>query len=59
MLAGKDFELLKHLRLSPNRNQFIVVNVWTGIKHGGSDPTGQYTRLTGCDPTAMLTAEAQ
>ena len=35
-----------------------VVNVWTGVKQGGNDPTGQYTRITGCDPTGMLTVEA-
>ena len=34
---------------------YAVVNVWTGIKQGGNDPTGTYTRQTGCDPTATLT----
>jgi len=38
---------------------YAVVNVWTGIKQGGNDPTGPYTRLTGCDPIATLTVEAQ
>ena len=35
-----------------------VVEVWRGIKQGGNDPTGVYTRITGCDPTATLTVEA-
>ena len=35
-----------------------VVNVWTGTKQGGNDPVGDYTRITGCDPLAMLTVEA-
>jgi len=34
-------------------------NVWTGIKQGGNDPTGTYTRVTGCDPLATMTVEAQ
>jgi hypothetical protein len=41
--------------------QFVslaVVNVWTGVKHGGNDPTGQFTRISGCDPVASLTVEA-
>ena len=28
-----------------------VVNVWTGTKPGGNDPTGPYTRTTGLDPS--------
>ena len=36
---------------------YAVVNVWTGIKAAGNDPTGPYTRITGCDPTAMFTVE--
>lgn len=36
-----------------------VVNVWTGLKAGGNDPTGPYTRIAGCDPTPTLTIEAQ
>ena len=36
---------------------YAVVNVWTGIKQGGNDPAGAYGRVTGCDPTAMLTVE--
>ena len=32
-----------------------VVNVWTGMKSAGNDPAGQYTRVAGCDPVAMLT----
>ena len=36
-----------------------VVNVWTGIKAGGNDPAGVYTRIAGCDPLASLTIEAQ
>ena len=38
---------------------YAVVNVWTGFKQAGNDPVGQYTRQTGCDPTATLTVEAQ
>ena len=37
---------------------YAVVNVWTGIKQGGNDPTGTYTRVTGCDPLVMLTVES-
>ena len=37
---------------------YAVVNVWTGTKSGGNDPTGQYTRIAGCDPSATLTVEA-
>jgi len=43
-------------RRSPDR---AVVNVWTGIKAGGNDPVGAYTRQSGCDPTATFTVEAQ
>ena len=35
-----------------------VREVWTGTKAGGNDPTGNYARITGCDPTATLTVEA-
>jgi len=35
-----------------------VVNVWTGAKAGGNDPTGIYLRESGCDPLAALTVEA-
>ena len=35
-----------------------VVNVWTGTKSGGNDPTGTYTRTTGHDPLATVTVEA-
>jgi len=35
-----------------------VVNVWTGAKAGGNDPTGIYQRESGCDPLAALTVEA-
>jgi hypothetical protein len=34
-----------------------VVNVWTGTKAGGNDPTGIYTRTSGLDPLATLTIE--
>ena len=33
---------------------YAVVNVWTGIKQAGNDPTGIYTRITGCDPAATF-----
>ena len=32
-----------------------VVEVWRGIKQGGNDPAGTYTRVAGCDPLATLT----
>jgi hypothetical protein len=35
-----------------------VVEVWTGVKHGGTDPVGTFTRISGCDPLAALTVEA-
>ena len=35
-----------------------VIEVWTGTKTGGSDPTGTYTRDSGIDPVATLTVEA-
>jgi len=35
-----------------------TINVWTGTKHGGNDPAGIFTRLSGCDPAATLTVEA-
>lgn len=35
-----------------------VVEVWTGVKAGGNDPVGTYTRVSGCDPLASLTIEA-
>ena len=36
-----------------------VVEVWTGTKQGGNDPTGTYSRVSGLDPVAALTIEAQ
>ena len=33
---------------------YAVVNVWSGIKQGGNDPAGNYTRITGCDPLPAL-----
>ncbi len=38
---------------------YAVVNVWTGFKQAGNDPTGTYTHQSGCDPTATLMVEAQ
>jgi len=35
------------------------LDVWTGIKAGGLDATGIYTRINDCDPTATFTVEAQ
>ena len=32
-----------------------VVDVWTGTKAGGYDPTGVYTKQTGIDPVTSLT----
>ena len=34
-----------------------VVNVWTGRKPFSNDPTGQYTRIAGCDPITTITIE--
>ncbi len=34
-----------------------VVEVWTGVKEGGDDPAGIYTRISGLDPLAQLTIE--
>ena len=36
---------------------YAVVNVWTGSKPSGNDPIGQYTRVSGCDPVAVLAVE--
>lgn len=41
--------------------QFVtlaVVEVWTGVKAGGADPAGVFTRLSGCDPLPSLTIVA-
>ena len=35
-----------------------IIDVWTGTKQGGDDPTGVYSRLSGLDPVATLTVEA-
>jgi hypothetical protein len=35
-----------------------VVEVWTGVKPGGNDPVGQFTRISGYDPLASLMVEA-
>ena len=35
-----------------------VIEVWRGVKQGGNDPTGVYTRVSGCDPTATFTVES-
>jgi len=54
--------LAGHWKLVIEATMFVtyaVVNVWTGFKQAGNDPVGQYTRLSGCDPTAILTVEAQ
>ncbi len=34
-----------------------VVEVWSGVKAGGTDPVGIYTRVSGCDPLASLMIE--
>ncbi|MCX6900210.1 MAG: hypothetical protein NT105_16120 [Verrucomicrobia bacterium] len=34
-----------------------VVQVWAGVKSGGSDPVGVYTRVAGCDPLASLAVD--
>lgn len=35
-----------------------VIDVWTGTKSGGNDPSGTYTRVSGHDPLASLSIEA-
>lgn len=48
-------------RLVIEATQFVtlaVVEVWSGVKIGGNDPTGVYTRASGADPLASLTIEA-
>ena len=35
-----------------------TVLVWSGVKTGGNDPTGVYSRTGGCDPTESLTLES-
>jgi hypothetical protein len=35
-----------------------TVLVWSGVKSGGNDPTGVYTRTDGLDTTGMLSVEA-
>ena len=35
-----------------------VRDVWHGVKAGGHDPTGVYTRIAGCDPAATLSVDA-
>ena len=35
-----------------------VVNVWTGTKSYSNDPAGSYTRVSGCDPVAVLSIES-
>ncbi|MBI5688018.1 MAG: hypothetical protein HZC54_23340 [Verrucomicrobia bacterium] len=37
---------------------FETVLVWSGVKAGGNDPVGVYTRVDGLDPTGTLTVEA-
>jgi len=33
------------------------VLVWEGIKPGGQDPTGTYTKVAGCDPAGSFRIE--
>ncbi|MCX6910530.1 MAG: hypothetical protein NTY01_21150 [Verrucomicrobia bacterium] len=50
-----------HWKLVVEATMFVTyatVVVWSGVKSGGPDPTGTYTRVSGCDPTATLTVEA-
>ena len=37
---------------------YATVVVWSGVKSGGNDPVGTYTRVAGCDPTGTFTVEA-
>lgn len=60
--------IIKHLTKVANGVRIVIeatlfvtgaiVNVWTGIKQGGTDPAGDYPRLSGCDPTVGLSVEA-
>ena len=43
---------------APRLYHGAVVPVWIGQKPAGNDPVGAYTRIDGCDPTAILTVEA-
>ena len=36
---------------------YAVVNVWTGIKQDGNDPSGHYARISDCDPMSGLAIE--
>ena len=47
-------------KLIVETTMFVIneaVLVWSGVKSGGNDPAGCYTRVAGCDPTATLTVE--
>jgi hypothetical protein len=37
---------------------YETILVWSGVKSGGNDPSGAYTRLAGCDPTESFSVEA-
>jgi hypothetical protein len=50
-----------HWKLVIQATKFVtheVMDVWTGTKAGGNDPTGVYIRISGLDPLASLTVEA-
>ncbi|MCG3149258.1 MAG: hypothetical protein PCFJNLEI_02718 [Verrucomicrobiae bacterium] len=50
-----------HWKLVIEATQFVtgtVVPVWVGVKAGGNDPVGDYTRVAGCDPLPVLSLAA-
>jgi hypothetical protein len=59
---GKDSDaVVQQWKLVIEATMFVtyaVVELWTGVKTGGNDPCGVYTRVSGCDPLASLTVEA-
>lgn len=36
---------------------YEIINVWTGTKTGGNDPTGTYARVSGLDPQVKIVIE--
>ena len=49
-----------HWKLIIEATMFVTnetVLVWSGVKLGGNDPVGIYTRVAGCDPTDSFGVE--
>ncbi|MCX6899534.1 MAG: hypothetical protein NT105_12645 [Verrucomicrobia bacterium] len=65
MLSGAGLRLLydattTQWKLVVEATKFVtneVVLVWAGVKAGGNDPCGVYTRVEGLDPLGSLTVE--